>query len=112
MNFYERIKLLAKEQQKTLQQVEQDLGYGKKSLYEYKKRQAPANRVTELAQYFNVSADYLLGKTDEKIPDLDELFDDVLNYNGKPLTEHDKQIFRDYLEGRIDAKVEFRTIGE
>lgn len=112
MMFYSRLKELASEKKKTFNQIEQALGYGKNSLYEGKRSQPSAQRVAELAQYFGVSQDYLMGTTNERVPDLDSLFKGVLNYNGIPLTEHDKKQFRDYLDGKIEARVETRMIGD
>ena len=66
MNFYERLKSLAKENNKSFNQIEEDLGYGKNTLYNYKIQNPTQERLLELANYFNVSTDYLLGNSDLK----------------------------------------------
>ena len=61
---FEKIKELAKKRGKTLGQVEEDLGYGRNTLYKIKNSTPNAERIAEIANYFNVSTDYLLGRTD------------------------------------------------
>ena len=61
---FEKIKELAKKRGKSLGQVEEDLGYGRNTLYKIKNSTPNAERITEIASYFNVSTDYLLGRTD------------------------------------------------
>ncbi|AZR96765.1 DNA-binding protein [Streptococcus suis] len=61
---FEKIKELAKKQGKSLGSVEEDLGYGRNTLYKIKNSTPNAERIAEIANYFNVSTDYLLGRTD------------------------------------------------
>jgi len=61
---FEKIKELAKKRGKSLGQVEEDLGYGRNTLYKIKNSTPNAERITEIASYFHVSTDYLLGRTD------------------------------------------------
>lgn len=61
---FEKIKELAKKRGKALGQVEEDLGYGRNTLYKIKSSTPNAERIAEIANYFNVSTDYLLGRTD------------------------------------------------
>lgn len=64
MTTFERIKELAKKQGKSLNKVEEDLGYGRNVLYRLKNSNPSAERLNEIADYFGVSVDYLLGRTD------------------------------------------------
>lgn len=66
MTTFERIKFLADRQKKSLNKVEEDLGYGKNVLYRLKTTSPSAERLQELANYFDVSVDYLLGRTDNQ----------------------------------------------
>ncbi len=61
---FERIKFLANKQGKSLNQVEEDLGYGKNVLYRLKNSNPSTERLQEIADYFDVSVDYLLGLSD------------------------------------------------
>lgn len=53
-----------------------------------------ANTLDSLANYFNVSADYLLGRTKERNPESSDFFD-VMSFDGQPLDEHDKKLLAD-----------------
>lgn len=62
----ERLKELRKNKQKTLRQVNDDTGISFSNLAEIERGEHGCNAETLniLAKYYNVSADYLLGKTD------------------------------------------------
>lgn len=67
MTVFDRIKLLADKQGKSLNKVEEELGLSKNVLYRMKNSDNPTkDRLEILADYFNVSVDYLLGR---KTPD-------------------------------------------
>ena len=99
---FEKIKELAKKRGKSLGQVEEDLGYGRNTLYKIKNSTPNAERIAEIANYFNVSTDYLLGRTDNpvyagdtvttpdgRIVDLSNLRERVVLFDGKPLSDDD-----------------------
>ena len=58
--------------------------------------------VEKLANFFNVSTDYLLGKTDIPEPesdiDLDSAIDNSVAYDGTPITDNDREIIKDFLK--------------
>ena len=63
MTVFERIKFLAKKHSKTMKQVTIDLGYSENYFYSLKSGKQPsAEKLQEIADYFNVSVDYLLGR--------------------------------------------------
>ena len=64
---FEKIKELAKKRGKSLGQVEEDLCYGRNTLYKIKNSTPNAERIAEIANYFNVSTDYLLGRTENPV---------------------------------------------
>lgn len=61
---YEKIKELADNHGISLTKIEEDLGYSRNTLYKLKSQKPNAERVSEIADYFHVSTDYLLGRTD------------------------------------------------
>lgn len=75
---FELIKELAKKRRKSLNQVEEDLGYGRNTLYKIKNSTTNVERISEIADYFNVSTDYLLGRTDD--PTINRGDDDVQTF--------------------------------
>ncbi|MFJ3389529.1 helix-turn-helix domain-containing protein [Lysinibacillus sp. NPDC086135] len=66
MTMFARIKELAKNKDKNLKQVAFDMGFGENYFYTLKSQSPKAETLEKVADYFNVSVDYLLGRTDEK----------------------------------------------
>ncbi|HEM7263648.1 helix-turn-helix transcriptional regulator [Enterococcus faecium] len=86
---FERIKELAKKQGKSVNKVEEDLGYGKNVLYRLKNSNPSTERLQEIADYFDVSVDYLLGREEKETPkhvDLSEN-DTVFSFDGKEISK-------------------------
>lgn len=61
---YERIKKLSDERQKSLSSVSLELGLGENSIYRFKNQRPNSATLEKIADYFDVSVDYLLGRTD------------------------------------------------
>lgn len=61
---FEIVKDLCEKQGISLNALEDKLKLGKNSLYGLKRNQPSAERLQQIADYFNVSTDYLLGRTD------------------------------------------------
>lgn len=109
---FEKIKELAKKQGKSLSDVEEALGYGRNTLYKIKNSTPNAERIKEIADYFHVSTDYLLCRTDnptitddkEKFyfegqeVNVEELASTAMRFNGKPLTDEDKKAIQNIIE--------------
>ncbi len=65
--FYERLKLLCAEKGIKLTNLIQELGMSSGNMNKWKNGVVPkGNTLSKLADYFNVSVDYLIGKTDEQ----------------------------------------------
>ncbi|EEV47203.1 helix-turn-helix domain-containing protein [Enterococcus faecium 1,231,501] len=86
---FERIKELAKKQGKSLNKVEEDLGYGKNVLYRLKNSNPSTERLQEIADYFDVSVDYLLGREEKETPKHVDLSEDdtVFSFDGKEISK-------------------------
>lgn len=86
---FERIKELAKKQGKSLNKVEEDLGYGKNVLYRLKNSNPSTERLQEIADYFDVSVDYLLGREEREMPKFVDLSEDdtVFSFDGKEISK-------------------------
>lgn len=63
---FDRIKNLADSRGKSIVDVEADLGLSKNYLYKWKKSAPNSTKLIEVADYFNVSTDYLLGREKSK----------------------------------------------
>ncbi|MCO7129793.1 MULTISPECIES: helix-turn-helix domain-containing protein [Lactococcus] len=105
--FYERLKSLAKEKKKSLNQIEEDLGFSKNTLYNTKKYTPQGEKLSKLAEYFDVSIDYLLGNTTAKDYDskrLDESIENSKSFDGSPLDDEDKEIIHNLIKDYLESK--------
>lgn len=61
-----------------------------------------SDTLTMIADYFCTTPDKMLGvKQESYSSDLDAMLDHAESYNGKPMTQHDREIIRAYLEGHF-----------
>ena len=108
---FERIKDLAKKRGISLQNVATDLGFSVNYMYSLKTKKTPsAEHIAKIADYFNVSTDYLLGRTDNpRIAtkddtagiDFKEIAKSSMSYDGKPLNDEDIDLIASILETRM-----------
>lgn len=68
MTLYERLSMLAKKQKISIPQLSVKLGFSEQYLYKWKTNTPKADNLAKVADYFNVSTDYLLGRTDDPNP--------------------------------------------
>ena len=111
----EKIKELAQKQGISLQKVAEDLGYSINYLYTLKEKTPKSDRLQEIADYFNVSTDYLLGRTDNpaiardpkeytwqgKTLNVEEMASNVMMFGGRELTDEKKKIIQSIIEGYL-----------
>ena len=107
---YEKIKELAENQGISLNKLEEKLGYSRNTIYNMRKSTPNSERIAEIADYFNVSTDYLLGRTDNpRIAtkddtagiDFKEIAKSSMSYDGKPLNDEDIDLIASILEARM-----------
>ena len=111
---FEKVRELAKKHGLSLNQVEEKLGYSKNTLYSLKRQKVSSERLQEIADYFNVSTDYLLGRTDNptiasngdaSAPfDLRDIAAQSMLFDGKPLSEEDIDFITAVLEAHLKNK--------
>lgn len=111
----EKIKELAQKRGISLQKVAEDLGYSINYLYTLKEKTPKSDRLQEIADYFNVSTDYLLGRTDNpaiagdskeyiwqgKTLNVEEMASNVMMFGGRELTDEKKKIIQSIIEGYL-----------
>ncbi|MFR4176841.1 MAG: helix-turn-helix domain-containing protein [Lactococcus raffinolactis] len=104
--FQERIKELRKKAKLTQKQVAEKLDMPQ-SLYSNLERgikQANQKRLKQFSDFYDVSTDYLLGNTDIKSKtletDLNKTLDTVRSFDGKPITDADRETIREILKRR------------
>ena len=109
---FEIVKDLCEKQGISLNTLEDKLKLGKNSLYGLKRNQPSAERLQQIADYFNVSTDYLLGRTDNPAiagggsepDDIDKIIDRAMFFDGKPLTDDDRRALRGIISGYMNSK--------
>ncbi len=116
---FEKIKELADRHGISINKLEERLGYSRNTIYNLKTKKPNAERIAEIADYFNVSTDYLLGRTDNpriaddqsyyfegQEVDVEELAGTAMRFNGKPLTDKDKRAIQRIIEGFLLSQEE------
>lgn len=108
MSIKSRIKDLANIRHISVAELERSLDFANGSITKWDKQSPSAERLQKVADYFNVSTDYLLGR--ESKADMvhnmsvDEALGTIMSYDGKPVTEHDKIVMKDLLESYLRNK--------
>lgn len=113
MTLVEKIRALARQRDLSLPQLEQELGLGNGTISRWRSSSPNTEKLQKIADYFNVSMDYLLGREqylthkDEKdiAKDLDNIMEKLTSgengpasYNGEELSPEAAELFRDELE--------------
>ena len=112
---FEKIKELADKQGISLNKLEEKLGFSRNTIYNMKKSTPNVERVSMIADYFNVSTDYLLGRTDNpaiagnfkeytwqgKTLNVEEMASNVMMFGGRELTDEKKKIIQSIIEGYL-----------
>lgn len=127
MSIYQRIKDVASEKNITVKDIEKALNFSNGSLRKWVNN-ANSERLIQVANYLDVSTDYLLGRTEKKHyydltkkdeKDIGIQVDKILNdmtgdvsFYGEPMTKEDKEKLRASLEvavrvSMIEAKKKF-----
>ncbi|MCB7159990.1 helix-turn-helix domain-containing protein [Bacillus subtilis] len=102
----QRLRHLRKAHKYTMEDIGRKLGIAKSSYggYEAESKKPPLDKLTQLAEIYDVSIDYILGVTDDPDPkkerkNISEFLEkDNLHWDGHPLSPHEiepiKQIFK------------------
>lgn len=78
------------------------------AMYETNKRRPNVEMLNSIADYFNVTTDYLLGrpeKTDTTKSDkIEDMLDSAMTFDGKPLSNNDRNVIRGMIEAYLKNK--------
>ena len=108
--FSERLKELRKNTGYTQKEIAEHIGTSQPSYQNWEKgtRQPSRNTIQKIANFFNVSTDYLLGKTDfpdlDLEVDIDNAIDNSVAYDGTPITDNDREIIKNFLKDYFSNK--------
>ena len=104
MDLYEKIKLLASEKKMSIRQLEETLGFGNGVINRWRNNTPGSDKLKKVADYFNISVDYLLGRTDN--PNSNNLEEDEITtffrVNTEDLTESEKDQLREELKEYLE----------
>lgn len=95
MTAFDIVKSLCEEQKLSIVELEERLNFSRNSLYSWKKNKPSSEKLEKVADYFNVSVDYLLGRTDNK--HLDEP-NTIAAHMDDDLTEEEIEDIKEYIE--------------
>ncbi|WP_376740238.1 helix-turn-helix domain-containing protein [Listeria innocua] len=122
MTTFERVKELCKKRGITVSRLEEEVGFGKNSIYSWKKNNPSSDKLQKVADYFNVSTDYLLARTEhpyldtnppewaneQDILELGKFLESnhEMRYSGVKLTKADELQLKGFLEGLFWERLE------
>lgn len=117
----ERIKSLRKTLGKTQEQVSKDLGLTRASYshLENNRNEPDIQTMNKLAEYYNVSIDYLYGRdvpqwaSNDDVIELEKVLNEnvTMSYGGENLTAEEKQRVKDIITGLFWEKAQKRKEG-
>ena len=95
MEFSERLKDLRRQAGLTQVDVEEKLGISQPAYASWERgvKKPTQENLVKIAQILNVSVDYLVGNSEEKSDELDNI-ELLFRMNSKGLTDEEKEIFR------------------
>lgn len=95
MEFSERLKNLRKNAGLTQVDVAEKLGVSQPAYASWERgiKKPTQNNLVKIAQILNVSVDYLVGNSEEKSDNLDNI-ELLFRMNSKGLTEEEKEVFK------------------
>lgn len=115
MNVFDRVKKLAESQKIPISELERKLGMGANSLYKWKNQQPTIDKIERVADFFNVSTDYLLGRDTSTLSGKDAIdFKDFMDnsvdmtFFGENMTEAEMQRLKDIMIATFFEKLEER----
>ncbi|MEG0619179.1 MAG: helix-turn-helix transcriptional regulator [Bacilli bacterium] len=113
MTVFDRIKILADKKGISVSKAASDIGFSENLFYQWKTSSPKSDRLQLVADYFGVSTDYLLGRTDnpylgqtddQRERTVQEALDSVMSYDGEPLTDNDREVLKRIVEAYLDGK--------
>lgn len=125
MSLVHRIKDMADLKKVSFAEVERQVGLSNGQIRRWDSVSPKAENLQKVADYFDTSVDYLLGRIDDPdrlapakrdfahVTDEDLMTDEekieaalssVMSYSGEPLTDNDREILKGIIEGYLKSK--------
>jgi transcriptional regulator with XRE-family HTH domain len=108
MTLFDKISLLAKENKITLKELSVKIGLSPNSIYHWKTSSPKTESLEKVANYFNVSTDYLLGREKNENSIISHFRAETANMSAEDLEELEEEIneFTAILIERAKRKLE------
>ena len=110
--FQERLKSMRLEAKLTQKELAEKLKIGQNTYSYWEKgiRKPVGENLNKLANFFNVSTDYLLGNSNIKDQkqfdeDLEKSLDTFKSFDGKPMYDEDREKIREFLRKRMEDRL-------
>ena len=108
MEFSERLKDLRKQAGLTQVDVAEELGISQPAYASWERgsKKPTQENLVKIAQILNVSVDYLLGNSEEKVDELDNI-ELLFRMNSKGLSDEEKKVFKKELIEFMEERKRF-----
>ncbi|WAO22074.1 helix-turn-helix domain-containing protein [Paenilisteria newyorkensis] len=103
MTVFDRVKKLANERKVSLAELTKALNMGENSIYKWKTQKPAIDKLQQVADYFNVTVDYLLGREEKE----EEGFVTFFRANTSDLSDEKKQLLEEELMAFMEARRKF-----
>jgi len=110
MTPFDRVKELSKSRDKNLRDVATELGFGENYFYTWKNKSPSADRVLAVADYFNVSTDYILCHDQKLTSVVTDIFTRQLLKQIDTLDNNHKQRVYAYAQAQSENQAEIETL--
>ena len=105
MGLRDIIKDLAVKKKISVAELERTLGFGNGSISKWNKQSPSVDKLNKVADYFDVSVDYLLGRTNtrSKKDNSKVALDDndiIMTWRGQPLSDEDREMIKRIMNGK------------
>ncbi|HCI90906.1 MAG: helix-turn-helix domain-containing protein [Ligilactobacillus ruminis] len=105
MGLRDVIKDLAVKKKISVAELERTLGFGNGSISKWNKQSPSVDKLNKVADYFDVSVDYLLGRTNtrSKKDNSKVALDDndiIMTWRGQPLSDEDREMIKRIMNGK------------
>ncbi|MBW9331575.1 XRE family transcriptional regulator [Lactococcus raffinolactis] len=106
----ERLKTLRLEAKLTQKEISNQLKISQSTYSDWEKGKMKPKNIQQIADFFNVSTDYLLGNTNIKNQkqfdeDLEKSLDTFKSFDGKPMYDEDREKIREFLRQRMEDRL-------
>ena len=105
MGLRDVIKDLTVQKKISVAELERTLGFGNGSISKWNRQSPSVDKLNKVADYFDVSVDYLLGRTNtrSKKDNSKVALDDndiVMTWRGQPLSDEDREMIKRIMNGK------------